>query len=441
LERAKSLFIVNILITLCSITNAANGKKMTGIFRNKINKMRSAKSSDYLCYCNSKEVEEEFLNSGEQCCQAIENAGGVPYELIFGQAIGVGYYTKVGDGIRQLLGVTPEEFTEEMYLGMIEDIIPLSEDIPADQSEIREKFINGKIQNFKAEILLRTHWGEKKWVRDSSLPMRDQKTGKVIGSFGIFFDISERKQSIVHLARANEKAEESDRLKTAFLNNLSHEIRTPLNAIVGFSTLLGEPGESPERRKEFLNIITHSTDHLLEILDDIVEISKIETKIVKILIKEVNLNSMLQRVYDRFRAKAAEKSLLLRFDAHINDKEVILRTDSFKLLQLLSNLVGNALKFTTYGKVEFGYIIKDDMVEFYVADTGIGIPKEHQEKIFNTFYQVESSSTQRYEGTGLGLSIARAYVELLGGNIWFDSHPGEGSVFYFTLPYDRKLNL
>lgn len=403
--------------------------------------MRSAKSSDYLCFCNSKEVEEDFFNSGEQYCQAIENAGGVPFQLIFGPLVGEGYYTKVGEGIRQLLGVTPKEFTEEMYQGMIEDIIPLSDDIPTDQAETREKFINGEIQNFKAEILLRTNWGEKKWVRDSSLPLRDQKTGKVIGSCGIFFDISERKQSMVHLARANEKAEESDRLKTAFLNNLSHEIRTPLNAIVGFSTLLGEPGESPERRKEFLNIITHSTDHLLEILDDIVEISKIETKIVKILIKEVNLNSMLQRVYDRFRAKAAEKSLLLRFDAHINEKEVILRTDSFKLLQLLSNLVGNALKFTTYGKVEFGYIIKDDKVEFYVADTGIGIPKEHQEKIFNTFYQVESSSTQRYEGTGLGLSIAKAYIELLGGNIWFDSHPGEGSVFYFTLPYDRKLNL
>jgi signal transduction histidine kinase len=321
---------------------------------------------------------------------------------------------------------------------MIEEIIPGSEDIPVDPVETREKIISGVIRKYKAELLMKTPGGEKKWIRDCSIPVIDNKTGKVTGLLGIFFDISEHKQTLLELGRAMDRATESDRLKTAFLNNIPHEIRTPLNAIVGFSTLVNEPGQLMQSRLEFQEIITHSSDHLLEIVDDVVEISKIEAKVIRIINKEVNLNQMLQRVYERFKPDAAEKNILLRYDAPMDEKEIIITTDGYKLFQSLNNLLSNAVKFTFDGKVEFGYSFKEDKIEFYVSDTGIGIGVEHQPNIFKPFYQAESSSTKRYEGTGLGLSIAKAYIELLGGEIWFTSEPGEGSVFCFNIPGPGK---
>ena len=400
--------------------------------------MRSGISPDYQGCQFTNEVEKQFNNSGDFLCRAIENADGVPYQLVFGPAIGEGYYLNMGFGIKQLFGITPGEFTEELYHRMIEEIIPSNEDIPRNPVELREKIINGKIQNYKAEILVMTPSGEKKWIKDSFIPVIDDKTGKATGLQGIFFDISEHKQTLLQLERAIEKATESDRLKSAFLNNLPHEIRTPLNAIVGFSTLLNEPGHDIEDQLEFRDIITHSSDHLLEIVDDVLEISKIEAKIVRILRKEVNLSLMLQRIYDRVRPAADEKKILLRYDARMDEKEIIINTDSYKLFQSLTNLLSNAVKFTLKGKVEFGFSIKEGMIEFYVSDTGIGIGLEHQPNIFKPFYQSESSSTKRYEGTGLGLSIAKAYIELLGGDIWFNSEPGEGSIFCFNIPDTRQ---
>jgi len=399
--------------------------------------MRSGISPDYQGCQFTNEVEKQFNNSGDFLCRAIENADGVPYQLVFGPAIGEGYYLNVGFGIKQLFGITPVEFTEELYHRMIEEIIPSNEDIPRNPVELREKIISGKIQNYKAEILVMTPSGEKKWIKDSFIPVIDDKTGKATGLLGIFFDISEHKQTLLQLERAMEKATESDRLKAAFLNNLPHEIRTPLNAIVGFSTLLNEPGHDIEDQLEFRDIITHSSDHLLEIVDDVLEISKIEAKIVRIVRKEVNLSRMLQRVYDRFRPAADEKKILLRYDARMDEKEIIINTDGYKLFQSLTNLLSNAVKFTLAGKVEFGFRIKEGMIEFYVSDTGIGIGLEHQPNIFKPFYQSESSSTKRHEGTGLGLPIAKAYIELLGGDIWFNSEPGEGSVFCFNIPDTR----
>lgn len=399
--------------------------------------MRSGISPDYQGCQFTNEVEKQFNNSGDFLCRAIENADGVPYQLVFGPAIGEGYYLNVGFGIKQLFGITPVEFTEELYHRMIEEIIPSNEDIPRNPVKLREKIISGKIQNYKAEILVMTPSGEKKWIKDSFIPVIDDKTGKATGLLGIFFDISEHKQTLLQLERAMEKATESDRLKAAFLNNLPHEIRTPLNAIVGFSTLLNEPGHDIEDQLEFRDIITHSSDHLLEIVDDVLEISKIEAKIVRILRKEVNLSRMLHRVYDRFRPAADEKKILLRYDARMDEKEIIINTDGYKLFQSLTNLLSNAVKFTLAGKVEFGFRIKEGMIEFYVSDTGIGIGLEHQPNIFKPFYQSESSSTKRYEGTGLGLAIAKAYIELLGGDIWFNSEPGEGSVFCFNIPDTR----
>jgi signal transduction histidine kinase len=397
--------------------------------------MRLENSQGYASSRFSKEVENSLFKSCDLFSQVIENSDGVPYQLMCGNGAGDGYFLNVGEGIRQLLGVTSGEFSEKVFQGMIEEIIPLGKDIPADREESLKKLMNGGIQKYKAEILVTIPGGEKKWIRDSSVPVIDDKTGKVIGLSGIFFDISEQKQTLLKLEKTSERAEESDRLKTAFMNNLSHEIRTPLNAIVGFTTLLGEPEHIMEERYEYMDIITHSSDHLLEIVDDIVEISKIQANIVRLIMKETNLNEMLQRVYDKFKPVAGEKNIILRFDARMNEKDIVITTDGYKLFQTLCNMVGNAVKFTREGKVEFGYSLKGDKIEFYISDTGMGIKKEKQANIFDTFYQAESSITQRYEGTGLGLSIAKAYIELLGGEIWFTSEYGEGTVFNFTIPY------
>jgi signal transduction histidine kinase len=400
--------------------------------------MRPDTSPDYLNCRFNRDVEDQFNNSGEFFNQAIENADGVPYQLIFASSIGDGYFAHVGNGIEMLLGISPAGFTERHFLQMIEEVIPLQENIPLNPVELREKIIRREIRKYKAEIRLITARGENKWIKDCSLPVVDEKTGSVIGLMGIFFDISDQKHTLLLLEKALERATESDRLKTAFLNNLSHEIRTPLNAIVGFSTLLFEPGQVPGNRTEFIDIVTHSSDHLLEIVDDVVEISKIETGNVRIILKEVNLDQMLTRVYNRFKPLADEKKILLSYDTKNDLNELILYTDGYKLFQSIVNLVSNAVKFTFEGKVEFGYRIKGDRIEFYVSDTGIGIGLEHQPHIFKPFYQAENSTNNRYEGTGLGLSIAPAYIELLGGEIWYNSEPGEGSVFCFNIPDSRS---
>lgn len=402
------------------------------------NAMRVEKSTDNLEYRFSKELQNQFFSPESLYCQAIENADGVPYQLIFGPEPGDGYYLKVGSGIKQLLGIDPDEFTENLYNELVEEIIPLSDEFSPDMVESRLKFRKGEIKNYKAEVLVKTPEGEKKWIQDSSLPLTDKETGKVIGAFGILFDINESKKTLGHLEKAMEKAEESDRLKTAFLNNISHEIRTPLNAIVGFSALLNESENDPQSRQEFIEIITRSTDHLLEIISNIVELSNLEATSIKVNRSRINLNTVVRRIYDQFRAKAVQQGISLCLASALDDPEVNIITDSFKLTQILTNLVSNAMKFTSEGEIIFGYTVKEQMIEFYVSDTGIGISPEHHGMIFSRFYQTDSSYTRNFEGTGLGLSISKAYVELMGGKIWFTSKPGEGSVFYFTLPYERS---
>jgi signal transduction histidine kinase len=399
--------------------------------------MRVERSAENLGCRFIKDVQEHFFSPESLYCQAIENADGVPYQLVFGPEPGDGYYMNVGTGIKQLIGISPGEFTESAYNSLVEEVIPLSPDISPDLSLSRLKFRNGEIKNYKAEVLVRMPSGEKKWIQDSSLPVTDKETGRVIGALGILFDINESKKTLGTLEKVMEKAEESDRLKTAFLNNISHEIRTPLNAIVGFSALLSEPENDPQSRKEFIDIITRSTDHLLEIISNIVELSNIEASEIKVNKSKVNLNSVVRRVFDRYRPKAVEQNICLCMASSMDDNEVNIMTDGFKISQVLTNLVSNAMKFTIEGEVIFGYTIRDQMIEFYVSDTGIGISAEHHSMIFSRFYQTESSFTRRFEGTGLGLAISKAYVELMGGKIWFTSNPGEGSVFYFTVPYEK----
>jgi signal transduction histidine kinase len=385
----------------------------------------------------SRDEKEKIPNGGTLTKQVIENADGVPFQLIFGPQIGEGVYLNTGDGITQLLGISPEDLTEKLFFEMIEEIIPLSADIPADHVSSRMKFLNGEIDIYQANVKVRLPGGRKRWILDTSVPIVDDETGKVIGATGFLYDDNYRKHILEWLVETRDKADESERLKTAFLRNISHEIRTPLNAIVGFSTLLDEYPDTPEKRKEYIEIISRSTDHLLEIIDDIVEISKIEAKTIRIDREIVDLKKILSTVYDQNKFSASEKGVILEYKTTPADKAITLYTDGYKITQVLRNLVNNALKFTGEGRVEFGYRAKITCIEFYVSDTGIGIPVEQQANIFNRFYQGDSTTNRCYGGTGLGLAISKAYVELLGGDIWFTSRQGEGTTFRFTIPITK----
>lgn len=258
---------------------------------------------------------------------------------------------------------------------------------------------------------------------------------KIIGSLR---DITERKKAEEELIRARDKAEESDRLKTAFLHNISHEIRTPMNAIVGFSTLLTEPDSDAQSRQSYTEVILQSSDHLLSIISDIVDISNIEANLVTAVKGDVNVNAILKNVFNRFYTKAVRKSIELSSLPELSDSDAFILTDATKLTQVLSNLVNNAIKFTAEGFIRFGYLVKKDFLEFYVTDSGIGIPEEHHSLIFDRFYQVENSESRMFEGTGLGLAISKAYVELIGGRIWVSSKVGNGSSFFFTIPFQKQ---
>ncbi|MGB8492662.1 MAG: PAS domain S-box protein [Bacteroidales bacterium] len=261
--------------------------------------------------------------------------------------------------------------------------------------------------------------------------------GKSVGRVWSFRDITERKRAEAELIAAKEKAEESDRLKTAFLHNVSHEIRTPMNAIIGFSALLNEPETTETERKQFIDIIFQSGSQLLSIINDIVDIANIESGQVKLNMKEMNINSSLQSLCEQFSYHEHPATITVSLKTGLPDEQAKIVTDSTKVIQILSNLVSNAIKFTSEGLVEFGYTLKDSSLEFYVRDTGIGIPPEHHEKIFERFFQIDNLISRKFGGTGLGLSICRAYVELLGGRIWVNSRPGEGTTFRFTLPYNK----
>lgn len=372
--------------------------------------------------------------SGElsQLIKLIEFDEGIPFQLMFGKEPGEGNYFFIGDGIEKLTGVSSSAFSEKILLAMVKEVNPLSEKLPADIPGIRQSLIHGSISDYRLEMRLAIPDGTEKWVRETSIAMRDEYSGKVWGVQGIFHDITERKSVTAYLNEAMEKAGESDRLKTTFLQNISHEVRTPLNAIIGFSTMLCEPEKEYCRSREFVSMINNSTDHFLEVMDNIMEISRIEAGSVKVVLNEVNPAELVKKIHNIFRTRAEENGLQLEYI--ISGNIPALMTDGHKLYRIINNLVANAVKFTPSGKVGFGFRVCERAVEFFVSDTGIGIPDCHKPNVFNKFYQAESGSTRQYSGIGLGLSISRAYVEMLGGSISFESEEGAGSTFIFSIP-------
>ncbi len=274
-------------------------------------------------------------------------------------------------------------------------------------------------------------------VEASADPILDEQ-GEIIGFLAIQRDISQRKQAEKDLIAAKVKAEESDRLKSAFLANMSHEIRTPMNGIMGFAELLKEPGLSGEDQKHFIGIIEKSGRRMLNIINDIVDISKIESGQMEVNISETNVNEQIKFIYNFFNPEANQKGLNLIFKTGLTNDNAIIKTDREKLYAILTNLVKNALKFTEFGFIEFGYEAKNNFLEFYVKDSGKGISSNQEQIIFERFRQGSESLTRNYEGAGLGLSISKAFIEMLGGKIWVKSNAEKkGTEFYFTLPIDK----
>jgi PAS domain S-box-containing protein len=243
------------------------------------------------------------------------------------------------------------------------------------------------------------------------------------------------RQTNYDLEKAKEKAEESDKLKSAFLQNMSHEIRTPLNGILGFTNLLQDEDITKDEFNEYTTLIKQSGQRLQEIVNNVLDISKIETGQEEIHIRQFHLNHLIKELFSFFMPMMNAKNIKLNYHVQLDDEYSLIETDEPKLIRVLTNLISNGLKFTPSGSIDYGYEIKDDFLEFYVKDTGIGIPLEKQDKIFERFIQADLSSTRTYEGAGLGLSICKGLVELLDGRIWFRSVPDKGTTFFFTIPY------
>ena len=259
-------------------------------------------------------------------------------------------------------------------------------------------------------------------------------------TFAIIRDITKQKEAEQALILALEKAEESDRLKSAFLANMSHEIRTPMNGIMGFSKLLRKKDLSSDKRDMYLNIIDQSSQRMLNIINDLIDISKIESGQMKVDLKETNINDIIEFIFNFFEPECQAKDITLKIKHPLTDDKAIITTDQNKLEAILINLLKNAIKFTDKGRIECGYELKDNNLTFYVQDTGVGIPEGKTVTIFDRFVQADSSMSKPYEGAGLGLSISKAYVEMLGGDLQVTSVIKKGSKFFFTIPYSTIDN-
>ncbi|MGL5318247.1 MAG: ATP-binding protein [Bacteroidales bacterium] len=257
--------------------------------------------------------------------------------------------------------------------------------------------------------------------------------GSLASSIGMAIIKWRNREELIH---AKDRAEESDRLKTAFLQNISHEIRTPMNGILGFIDLLSEEGLSVDMQHEYLKVIKQSSNRLLNTVNDIINFSKIEAGIVVTVEQVVNVNTQLEQLYKFFLPEVEKKGLFLVLGDGVSDRRARIYTDEEKLYAIMTNLIKNAIKYSNTGTIEIGYDVNKDKIVFYVKDQGIGIPKDRQKAIFERFVQADITASRSFEGAGLGLSIVSAYVKMMKGEIFLDSEEGKGSVFYVALPYN-----
>jgi PAS domain S-box-containing protein len=336
-----------------------------------------------------------------------------------------GNYTYVNKAWYDAFGFSPTDLGEG--LNLIETLI----------SETNQEEILGhrKIENSNFTALRKNHTKFPASVYTDNIV----RNGKIAGRRGIIIDITDRVNYIKSLQQETSKAKNADELKSSFLANMSHEIRTPMNSIIGFSNLLASEQIPEIQKKDFTHYIRTSSEILLNLVDDIIDIAKIEAGELKIVKKDCELNTLgaeLLTTSSEARKRFNKQHLQLNFKPDPQYSHVFMKTDPFRLRQIMVNLINNALKFTEKGSIDFGYTIKEDtLVEFYVKDTGPGMSREELDMIFERFKRARRSEEKNIVGTGLGLAISKNLVKLLGGEMWVDSTAGAGTTFLFTLPY------
>lgn len=344
------------------------------------------------------------------------------------------YYSKI---YKEQIGYKENEL--ENYFSIWKNLLH-----PDDYEEAvlkLENYLKNPVEQYVSEFRLKHKNGSYVWILSMAESIKN-KNGEVIRMFGSHRDITVRKKALleleqqtVELVKSKEKAEESNRLKTEFLNNMSHEIRTPMNGILGFSEFLTDENLPIAKRNYFIKIIQNSGNQLLRVIDDILEISRLETKQVRVLEKPVNLNDLLMELFSVFDLKAKENKIPLYIKTELTDEQSTIYTDKSKLNKIISNLLENALKYTNKGSISFGYKLINNKIEIFVKDTGIGINIEYQKIIFERFSQENEKTSRSAGGLGLGLSIAKENTELLGGEISVDSIKWKGSTFKVSIPY------
>lgn len=332
----------------------------------------------------------------------------------------------------EMLGFQPGEFacTAEKWKALVH-----KDDLPALENDVNA-YLTGQVQRFESVFRMKTKDGLYRWMNARGKALFNTQ-GRPYRFVGFTSDITQKKEQEHELIRAKEKAEESDKLKTAFLTNISHEIRTPMNGMLGFIELLKKTQMDRHTQDQYISIIEKSSNRLLTILTDIVEISRIEANQLTVRKNSVDIGALVYEVYASFaRNLEAEGSSRLSFSVGVSPDGYHCITDGNMVREVLSRLVSNALKFTAKGSVEIGYGMNgSEELEFYVKDTGLGVPEASFDLIFENFRQADNIKGLELGGTGLGLSIARAYVNALDGKIWLQSAVGKGSVFYFTIPF------
>lgn len=348
-------------------------------------------------------------------------------------------------------------YSLEEVIGQNPRVLKSGHTTPEEYEQLWQTITSGS--DWRGEFVNKRKNGELYWESASISPITNTK-GQITHFIAIKEEITYRKETDLLLEEKNQKieaqneeykhlneeliiaknhAEESDKLKTSFLANMSHEIRTPMNGILGFAGLLKDPMLSGDEQEEYIDIIEKSGARMLNIINDIIDISKIESGLMRVKITESNINDQIDYIYTFFKPEVEIKGMKLSQIKSLTSLDSIIRTDREKVFAILINLVKNAIKYSNEGVIEFGYIKKGKYFEFFVSDTGIGIPKSRQKAVFERFIQADIDDKMAVQGAGLGLSISKAFVEMLGGKIWLESELGKGSTFYFTIPYDKSI--
>ncbi|MEI6696454.1 MAG: response regulator [Bacteroidota bacterium] len=353
-----------------------------------------------------------------------------------------GNIAEFNPALEKILGLSKDEMHNKIY-SQREYIH--SDNRKMEVSEFPSNLALKKQKNIEnVEVGVVNENGDVIWTEVSAAPLSLFEASCAV----VTTNITERKKVEKELIRSKEKAEESDRLKSAFLANMSHEIRTPMNGILGFAGLLNTPKLSGKEQQAYIRIIEKSGKRMLNIINDIISISRVESGQMKLTYSETNIKEQIEYIYAFFNPEIKQKGLKFLLKDSLASNEIIINTDREKVYAILTNLVKNAIKFTVSGSIELGCEKKDNFIEFFVKDTGVGIPNEQKSIIFERFRQGSESLTKNYEGAGLGLAISKAYVEMLGGKIWVETlekdlstgKPGK-SEFYFTIPCNDNPNI